>query len=167
MKLILSLILFVFSSQLFSQNENNLKLGHAEEVKKDSIKVSENKTIGYSDTSFSKVKGKVSDNKLYGVESVKVTLTNLATKALRTCETNEDGLYDIDVENGIYSALFFQRSYGKFEIEKIDITECQIQEININLGSRITIVDYFVVPASDITLPSKKKKKRQKVSKAE
>ncbi|MBE8725662.1 carboxypeptidase-like regulatory domain-containing protein [Flavobacterium hungaricum] len=166
MKLILSLIVFVFSSQLFSQNQNNLKSAYSEEVKKDSIKMIENKTIGYSD-SFTKIKGKTSDHKSFGVGNVNVTLTNLATKATTSCETNEDGLYDIEVERGSYSIAFFQRSYGKFEIEKINLNDCQIQEININLGSRIKVVHHFIVSAPDITLPSKKKKKRQKISKAE
>lgn len=140
MKIILSSIFCLFSVLLFSQNENKAITGFSKEEKADSIKV-ENKSIGYSNTGLAKIKGKTFDRQLRSVESVEISLTNLSSKITSFYETNDDGLFDINIERGIYSILFSKRSYGKFKIEKIDLSNCQIQEINLNLGSRINIVE--------------------------
>lgn len=160
MKIILSSIFCLFSVLLFSQNENKVITGFSKEEKADSIKV-ENKSIGYSNTGLAKIKGKTFDRQLRSVESVEISLTNLSSKITSFYETNDDGLFDINIERGIYSIVFSKRSYGKFQIEKIDLSDCQIQEINLNLGSRINIVEYITVPAQEFSLPSKKKTKKK------
>jgi hypothetical protein len=161
MKNIFTVILCLVSLVLFAQIEPKPAKGFSKEEKRDSIKLIDNKMIGYSNTIFAKIKGRTFDYRGVGVD-LNLSLTNLVSKKTTFYETNDDGFFDIDIEKGIYSITFSKRSYGDFEIERIDLSECQIQEININLGSRITIVHYSIIEAEEITLTSTKKKKKKK-----
>ncbi|KFF06709.1 carboxypeptidase-like regulatory domain-containing protein [Flavobacterium reichenbachii] len=164
MKKIVTIVLCLLSPVLFSQTDPKPVKGFSKEEKRDSIKVIDNKMIGYSNTIFAKVKGRTSDYRGTGVD-LNLSLTNLDSKKTTFYETNDEGFFDIDIEKGMYSMTFSKRSYGDFEIEKIDLSECQIQEININLGSRITIVHYTIIEPEVITLTSTKKKKKKKKKK--
>ncbi|OUL64402.1 hypothetical protein [Flavobacterium sp. AJR] len=117
MKIILSSIFCLFSVLLFSQNENKAITGFSKEEKADSIKV-ENKSIGYSNTGLAKIKGKTFDRQLRSVESVEISLTNLSSKITSFYETNDDGLFDINIERGVYSILFSKDLMGNSKLKK-------------------------------------------------
>ncbi|PKB15263.1 carboxypeptidase-like regulatory domain-containing protein [Flavobacterium sp. 5] len=159
MKKIYTIILLVFLFPILAQNKN-IEYVNVEE-KLDSIKITENKIIGYADTTIVKIKGKIINKENVGVDETEILITNLNSKEINTFKTNEKGNFDINIEKGNYSILFSKLNFGKILIEKNEFKEGQIQEININFGSRIKTTKYQWIPGESLILkiPNQNKKK--------
>ena len=160
MKKIYSLILLLHLLPVLSQNKNIEYF--SKEEKSDSIKITENKTIGYADTTTVKIKGKVFDKKNIGVEETEIIITNLNSKEIKRYETNEKGFFDINIQKGIYSILFSKNRYGKIKIERNEFKEGQIQEININFGERINVIECQKIQGETFTIKTSKPNKKNK-----
>ena len=160
MRKIYYLILLLHLHPIYAQNKNTEYF--SKEEKLDTIKITENKIIGFANTTIAKIKGKTFDKENIGVEETTITFTNLNSSEVKIFETNEDGFFDINIEKGIYSILFSKNRYGKIKIERNEFKEGQIQEININFGSRIKIIECQKIQGKSITRliskPNKKKK---------
>ena len=141
-------------------SQTNSREYFCKKVKLDSIKITENKTLNFNNAKNVKIIGKTVDINNIGVEETEIKITNLNTKESKIFETNENGLFDINIVKGFYSIMFRKNSYGKINVESSEFLEGQIQEININFGSKISYVSYQIIQGETFTIEKPKKKKK-------
>ena len=160
MRKIYNLFLIFIIIPFYAQNSKTEY--YSKIAKLDSIVITENKIVGFADTTLVKIKGKIIDSENEGVEETEIVITNLDTKQVKLFKSDENGNYNINIEKGIYSILFRKTRYGKILIQRNEFQNGQIQEINVNFGSRIKIIEYQKIQGKTFTIESKKKRKINK-----
>lgn len=133
----------------FSQKDTTKTVinGFSKERKDIPARIVSNKTIGIIDTISALIKFKFVDDKNREIELTRVTITNLELRETFKFEfdllkTDDFGYYSIYLKPADYSLLFHDNTYGQLKLDSLKLTSGQIQEIIVNLGSRIVIEEY-------------------------
>ncbi|OXA70456.1 hypothetical protein B0A67_15685 [Flavobacterium aquidurense] len=162
-KSITVIAILIFPLVCFSQKDTSKTVinGFSKERKDIPAKIVSNKTIGIVDTIPALIKFKFIDDKNREIELTRMTIANLELRETFKFEpdllkTDDFGYYSIYLKPANYSLLFHDNTYGELKIDSLKLTSGQIQEIIVNLGSRITIEEYKTIQGETLHLQSEK-----------
>jgi hypothetical protein len=162
-KSIIVILILILPLVGYSQKDTNKTVinSFSKERKDIPAKIVSNKTIGLVDTIPALIKFKFVDDKNREIELTRVTITNLELSEtflleLDLLKADDFGYYSIYLKPANYSLSFHDNTYGELKVDSLKLTSRQIQEIIVNLGSRIVIEECKTIQGETLHLKSDK-----------
>jgi hypothetical protein len=159
-KQILILLINFCCLHCFSQ----VDLALSKRTKNIPIEILVNKTVGFNNSKLAQLKIKYIDAESKDIYSnIEIIFTNLESLKSYNFDTedlkvDENGFRNIFVDSANYNIEIRNSSYGKTIIELLKLESGQVQEININMGSKIVISCGQTIPGEIIVKKNKTKK---------
>jgi hypothetical protein len=86
------------------------------------------------------LRGTVSDSSGAIVPSARLTVTNTATNAMRTAESNDSGVYSItNLPVGIYTIKAEKKGFAAVEFTKVELTVGQVRTVDVAFAVNSTV----------------------------